>query len=333
MELVPRDPLVEISKVLRLEDILSLATSNNSISRLLLSPQTNKDLANYFAFPYNLSYQELKLYEKMSPIERLLEASKLGDERVVKKLLELYEFIEWDYIDAAKAASRNGRLSIVKTMLERGVPDYINLITPAIKGKHFETFKYLYGTKEYSIGSYNAMFLDASQSGNLEVVEFLIEDQGIESFKRSSIVEAFSFSAVNIETFNFFLSLGKMLDLKIPESLGDSIYTKDDYSYALAIAARAGNNEIIETLLDIGKNIFNFSDYTAAMNYAAEGGYIELFNKFLTLAQNSKGPHPMYEWNPKNLPYFNEALLKANSGGHIELAKHILKLKEKQRVK
>lgn len=74
---------------LSINDILSLASTNQQIRKLFERRDVNDRLADHFGFPYGLTYIELKEYEKRSLSGRMIEAAKLGDERIFKRLAEL----------------------------------------------------------------------------------------------------------------------------------------------------------------------------------------------------------------------------------------------------
>lgn len=88
MSELPEDMLVIIAKSLTLENILSLARTNSQIYNFFKNPTTNRLLAEHYGFPYGLTYVQLKEYEAKSYNERMLQAAKIGDERIVKKMIE-----------------------------------------------------------------------------------------------------------------------------------------------------------------------------------------------------------------------------------------------------
>ncbi len=85
---IPIETFGVFSQFLTLKDVLSLATTNKEFRDVFLLPQINKQLADYFGFPYGLTLVESKKYERMSYNKRLIAAAIIGDMRILKKMIE-----------------------------------------------------------------------------------------------------------------------------------------------------------------------------------------------------------------------------------------------------
>lgn len=130
MSELPEDMLVIIAKSLTLENILSLATTNPQIYNFFKNPTTNRLLAEHYGFPYGLTYVQLKEYEAKSYNERMLQAAKIGDERIVKKMIE---FGANNATDVALAVIAKDDEKMLEIILKNANPDITRILTYAAR--------------------------------------------------------------------------------------------------------------------------------------------------------------------------------------------------------
>lgn len=130
MSELPEDVLVIIAKSLTLENILSLATTNPNIYNAFKNPATNRLLAEHYGFPYGLTYVQLKEYEAKSYNERMLQAAKIGDERIVKKMIE---FGANNVTDVALDTIGNDDEKMFEIILKNANPDISECLTYAAR--------------------------------------------------------------------------------------------------------------------------------------------------------------------------------------------------------
>jgi hypothetical protein len=135
MEGQTTDTLALLGSLLTLKNILALATTNKDLERKVASPGFNRQLAIHFGFPFGLSLVELKKYEAADLNLRLRAASKIGDLRVVKRLVELGAS---EYDKAMVLAAEGGYEDIVDFMLELGATDYDLAMAFAMGSGHQE---------------------------------------------------------------------------------------------------------------------------------------------------------------------------------------------------
>jgi ankyrin repeat protein len=170
MEEQPEDILALLGVFLTFKDILALATTSKKLERKLLSSEAvNRQLAIHFGFPFGLSLTELKDYESRSLNDRFADASKIGDMRIVERLIELGAD---DYNSAMYSTASEGHKEIVERMLRLGADDYNSAMSSAARGGHIEIVERML---ELGADDYNWIMDSAARGGHVEIVERMLQ--------------------------------------------------------------------------------------------------------------------------------------------------------------
>jgi ankyrin repeat protein len=218
MEHQPEDILSLLGTYLTLKNILALASTSKELERKLLSPEFNKSVATHFGFPFGLSLTELKAYESMSLNDRLIDASRTGDMRVVDRLIELGAS---DYHSAMISAAQKGHKKVVERMLRLGVNSY----TLRIDSGHGE--KIIVRVPQSNADNYNQVMDSAAEGGHMEIVEKMLE-LGANYYNGAMV---FAAQKGHKEIVERMLRLGA-----------------DNYNQAMTFAAQSGHSEIVELI-------------------------------------------------------------------------------------
>lgn len=174
-----RDSIQQLAHHLSLRDLLSIATANKKFRERLLEKELNDTLAIKLGFPFDLTFVQLKSYESKSLNDRLIIAARIGDMRLVEKLIELGAD---NFTEAISASIINNRLKVVKFLFVK-VSDYSDLenlgVYNAVEFGEFggnEVLKFLLSKGIFSDDKISILDL-AARGGNLELFKFMIEEE------------------------------------------------------------------------------------------------------------------------------------------------------------
>lgn len=178
------DVLTELVLHMSLTDILSIATTNSRFRDQLLAKEANDNFAIEHGFPFDLTFTELKKYEKMSLNDRLQIASSLNDTRLVKKLTQLGAD---NLIVAMKNGMIRGNIEIVKFL--------------------FDEFPSLWKISFYDDVKFSGI-IDAAKLGNFEVINFFLSKVNL---KEKQLILNYAASCNNDELVKFMVDQGMSL--------------------------------------------------------------------------------------------------------------------------
>lgn len=166
MNSIPRDifSLLDSTPTLTLRDILTLATTNRSIRKMLESQATRDELATHFGFPYGLTLIEFEKYEAMTLNRRLEAAAMIGDMRVVKKAIESGAYY---YDNAMMSAAHNGHIDIIEYLIELGADNYYMTIQHAAHAGQMNVVKFLISK---GANQYNTVMARAAFGGYKDII-------------------------------------------------------------------------------------------------------------------------------------------------------------------
>lgn len=167
-------------------EIISLMKTNSNIRNSFNNPVINARLADYYGFPYGLTYVELKKYESKSYNERLLAAAEIGDERIVKKMIE---FGATTSTPVARDAIIKGNTKMFEVILKNGNPETRSTMMYAALHGRKEMVNMILSLKkdEIDLDLINRSLIDASVNANYDIIVLLVEN-GANAF-RSAIDE------------------------------------------------------------------------------------------------------------------------------------------------
>lgn len=277
MQNTPTELFGIFGQFLSLQDILSLMTSNSKIKEKFHNKEVNIQLANYYGFPYALNLVELKEYEDMEINQRLILAAKIGDLRIINKMIQLGAD---DFDEAMIKAARYGHEIIVDRMVDLDAERFNFAMAAAARGgyeKLVDKFIKL-GAKNF-----NQAMVSASKGGHEKIIDKLI-NLGANNFEDSfyaaiagrheKIISRFQFPEVN--TNRAFLAAAKKQDIEYLKRYDKNI-SSDIYNMALHFATENGNEKMMDWLLERGAKYSNVTIYCVAI-----GGHLNILRKIIT---------------------------------------------------
>ncbi len=303
MQNVPTELFGIFSQFLSLQDILSLATSNKTIKEKFLDEEVNVQLANYYGFPYSLNLGQLKEYEDMEINQRLILAAKIGDLRVVNKMIELDAD---DFDEAMIKAARYGHEIIVDRMVDLDAERFNFAMAAAARGGYEKLVD-----KFIKLGAKNIdhAMVSASKGGHEKIIDKLI-NLGANNFedafyaaiagRQEKIISRFQFPEVN--TNRAFLAAAKKQDIEYLKRYDKNI-SSDIYNTALHFAAQNGNEKMMDWLLERGAKYSNVAIISATI-----GGHLNILRKIIT--RNGKEDYQQL---------YPRVMYMAAEHGHIEI--------------
>ncbi len=176
----------------------------------------------------------------------------------------------------------------IKLMISKGARDMSKIFIGACAGGHLELAKSYEGCYDYDV--FDKALVYACKSDNKDLVEYILS---IIYFVYNHSENAFNIACQrgNIEIINFLINDGYYnynngLEgacegghnevIKIMITLGAT-----DYNGGLVGACRGGHNDIIKIMIDLGA-----TDYNGGLVGACRGGHIEIVNLMISLGAN-----------------------------------------------
>ena len=214
---------------------------------LFESEHSLHQLATDYGLPYfnGITLDQLCKYQKMIKSKLLLEASKLGDVRVIEFLIQPHKRIEYkftkiDYNWAMVSAAKGGHIEIIEMMSKLGANKYNLAMDRAAKGGHIEIVKMM---RDLGANDYDSAMASAAEGGHIEIVE-MMRGLGADKYNWAMARAA---KKGHIEIVEMMRGLGA-----------------NDYDWAMDMAAEGGHIEIVEMMRGLDAD-----DYNEAMASAA----------------------------------------------------------------
>ncbi len=262
-----------------------------------MDQDVNTQLADYFGFPYGLSFNELKDYENMELNQRLIAAAKMGDYRVVNKMVEL----EADDFDAAMAkAAKYNHEFLVDRFIELEADNFnLAMISAAKGGNEKLVDKFI----KLGANNFDGAMIAAAKGGHDKLVDKFI-DLGANDFTEAyyasiqggnhNLIEKFEkkYLLNNIEETSFyfiFIAAVKSGDITLLNKYEEK-FEKKYFDEGFLIAGEKGYKEVITWLSNRAPNYSRNSVFIGA----AEGGHLDLVEEFIDF-KNTKAIEVAYE--------------------------------------
>lgn len=318
MDFQPSDVIFAITeKSLSIQEILSLATTNQYFNSILNDETLLRQLALKYGFPYGVNLVELKAYENMLLEDRLQGCAKTGDIRVFWKLVELCD----------------ARIRTEFPTFRLKYNPYINTNELAIIAAKYSQYDFLLLMMEFGADNYDDIGNGACQGGdhyddNTILVSERIIDLMIE--KGGDNFYYFVQGLIEAKNSHHILRIFDKIRPYFEDFERESLYI-----HILNSLVKIGDSNAISKFLQEIEYPINEGEPINPVNAAAEGGHYDIFLqmfeyegkilRFTYLKSACKGG------NRKIIQYlidagcrdYNYGFEGAIDGNHLDIAKEM----------